>query len=447
MMNPRAFVKVSVGGLALRIPAASKPARSGVHAASFPCFCEIKLSDFPLQTAPVPLITPTSASPDFDSHKNLAASFYIDESALQKLVATTCIGRASKLPCLEVTVYTGRQGTSCGVGTGKQLGKFLVPVELEWAEGRPVQIHNGWINIGKPKAEGGRPGAELHLSIIAEPDPRYIFQFGGQPELSPQIFQLQGSIRQPIFSCKFSRDRDCRARLGQHDGSSNGWTRSMNSEKERKERKGWLIIIHDLSGSPVAAASMVTPFVPSAGTDRVSRSNPGAWLILRQGPPGEDSWRPWGRLQAWRERGSKGGLGCRFQLMAEGSGLTGVGTGLLLSETVISYQKGGMFMIDTGKFRAEASASPSPVESPRSSGDFNLHMALPLLGGFVMSATVKGEGKGSKLQVQLAMRHVNCVDDAAVFMALAAAVELSVDACQPFSKKLRKELTQSDPLP
>jgi len=42
-------------------------------------------------------------------------------------------------------------------------------------------------------------------------------------------------------------------------------------------------MIHDLSRSPVAAASMVTPFVPSVGTDRVNRSNPGASLILIAG--------------------------------------------------------------------------------------------------------------------------------------------------------------------
>jgi hypothetical protein len=61
-------------------------------------------------------------------------------------------------------------------------------------------------------------------------------------------------------------------------------------------------MIHDLSGSPVAAASMVTPFVPSPGSDRVSHSNPGAWLILRPDHRVKNSWRPWGRLEAWREQ-------------------------------------------------------------------------------------------------------------------------------------------------
>ncbi|KAF0922542.1 hypothetical protein E2562_037992 [Oryza meyeriana var. granulata] len=57
-----------------------------------------------------------------------------------------------------------------------------------------------------------------------------------------------------------------------------------------KERKGWLVMVHDLSGSPVVLASMVMPFVASLGTNRVNCSNPGAWLILR--PTGDGSWEP-----------------------------------------------------------------------------------------------------------------------------------------------------------
>jgi hypothetical protein len=50
----------------------------------------------------------------------------------------------------------------------------------------------------------------------------------------------------------------------------------------------------------------------------------------------------------------------------------------------------------------------------------------------VMSSTVQGERKCSKPMVQLAMRHVTCMEDAAVFVALSAAVDLSMDACQLF---------------
>jgi hypothetical protein len=239
-------------------------------------------------------------------------------------------------------------------------------------------------------------------------------------------------------------------------------------------------MIHDLSGSPVAAASMVTPFVPSAGTDYVSRSNPGAWLILQPEATTamESCWRPWGRLEAWREPGGKS-FSCRFQLIAEGGNGVGaagvvVGSGILMSETTVCAQKGGEFSIDTSRFKPElvSPAAISPDDrlgkkdsSPMSSDDFssssaslsssssssfnnnnnnNNNVGFPVGGGggFVMSCAIRGERKSSKPLVQLAMRHVRCVEDAAVFMALAAAVDLSVDACQPFNCKLRKELSQ-----
>lgn len=447
-MDAKAFIRVSVGSLGLRIPVASNAAGAGIHAAAPPCFCEIRLNNFPVQTAPVPLISaesnpspnpnPKSNSIDPNPH-SIAASFYLDEPALRRLLRLTCFGTSS--PCLEIVVFTGRHGASCVSSPGKQLGSFKIRVCQEWAEGRPFQVHNGWTIIGKRKTDGGKPSAELHLVVRVEPDPRFVFQFDGEPALCSQIIQTQGTSRQPIFSCKFSRDRSSRGRL---DDAFKGWTISSNSDKdkEKKERKGWIVMIHDLSGSPVAAASMVTPFVPSSGSNHVSRSNPGAWLILRPEPGGVSSWCPWGRLEAWREQGLKGGLGCRFKLVPEGRGVNGVRDGILISETVISAHKGGEFLIDTCKARPTLS---SPIDSPQSSGDFTFNMALSSLDGFVMSCSIQGNGRSNKKRVkpvvQLAVRHVSCVEDTAVFMALAAAVDLSMDACQPFTRKLRKELS------
>ncbi|GLJ53188.1 hypothetical protein SUGI_1133480 [Cryptomeria japonica] len=377
-MDPCSFVKVLVGGLALRIPVASKPTKTGVHPTASPCFCEFKLHNFPLQTAVVPLISPRSSDPDVH---NISASFHLEENEEDK-------------DPLVVWLWGSSWGNSVS---------------------------------------------------LAEPDLRYVFQFDGEVASSPQILQIQGSIRQPIFSCKFTCDRSSRSRSLQHETSKKkGWTCSFGSDREqdRRERKGWLVMIHDLSGSPVAAASMVTPFVPSPGSDRVSHSNPGAWLILRPDHRGEDSWIPWGRLEAWRERGASGGLGCKFELMAEGGGLAGMGNGLLLAESVISSTKGGKFLIDTGHGKAAGTPiANSPVSTPRSSGDFNFSTwPFPAYGGFVMSSTVQGERKCSKPVVQLAMRHVTCMEDAAVFVALSAAVDLSRDACQLFTRKLKKEL-------
>jgi hypothetical protein len=225
-------------------------------------------------------------------------------------------------------------------------------------------------------------------------------------------------------------------------GSARGWLSSFGSERERpgKERKGWSITVHDLSGSPVAAASMVTPFVASPGSDRVSRSNPGSWLILR---PGEGTWKPWGRLEAWRERGGSDGLGYRFELVVPDTGAAGI----VLAESTLSTHKGGKFLIDLGSGsngRATPGTTGSPGCSPRSSGDYGFGLwPYCAYRGFVMSARVEGEGKSqSKPSVEVSVQHVTCTEDAAVFVALAAAVDLSLDACRPFSQRLRKELCQ-----
>lgn len=243
---------------------------------------------------------------------------------------------------------------------------------------------------------------------------------------------------------------------------SRGWLSSFGSERERpgKERKGWSITVHDLSGSPVAAASMVTPFVASPGSDRVSRSNPGSWLILR---PGDGTWKPWGRLEAWRERGSTDGLGYRFELIPDSAA-----AGVVLAESTLSCSKGGKFVIDLGSNnsnsqsgvstngRVTPGSAASPACSPRSSGDFGYGLwPYCMYRGFVMSANVAGEGSGSqktksgkggggggskKVTVEVSVQHVNCTEDAAAFVALSAAIDLSMDACRLFSQKLRKEL-------
>lgn len=120
-------------------------------------------------------------------------------------------------------------------------------------------------------------------------------------------------------------------------------------------------MVHDLSGSPVAAASMVTPFVPATGSDYVARSNPGAWLILRPETPGAGSWRPWGRLEAWREKGGKG-VGSRFQLLSETGAMQ---SGVLTSETLFSAKKRRRVhdrcsQVQTGAF---SSGEPLPKSS------------------------------------------------------------------------------------
>lgn len=62
-----------------------------------------------------------------------------------------------------------------------------------------------------------------------------------------------------------------------------------------------------------------------------------------------------------------------------------------------------------------------------------------------MSACVEGEGNGGRRKavapmVEVSVQHVSCTEDAAAFVALSAALDLSMDACRLFSQKLRKEL-------
>ncbi|KAF7840707.1 DUF1005 family protein [Senna tora] len=179
---------------------------------------------------------------------------------------------------------------------------------------------------------------------------------------------------------------------------------------------------------------MVTPFVPSPGSHRVSRSNPGAWLILR--PGGDGTWKPWGRLEAWREQNSSNTIGYRFEI------LPAIAAPVTLAASTISSQHGGKFTIDvTSGVTPMNSPSGSWDLSSGSRSDFGLEQQL-LYKGFVMSTTVDGEGKCSKPEVEVGVQHVTCTEDAAAFVALAAAMDLSMDACKLFSQKLRKELRQ-----
>nr|CAD1833560.1 unnamed protein product [Ananas comosus var. bracteatus] len=59
-----------------------------------------------------------------------------------------------------------------------------------------------------------------------------------------------------------------------------GWIASFELEREReqpgKERNGWSVTVHDLSGSPMVLASMVTPFVASSHDGSGELLQPGA---------------------------------------------------------------------------------------------------------------------------------------------------------------------------
>ncbi|GAB4838365.1 hypothetical protein Ancab_027899 [Ancistrocladus abbreviatus] len=480
-MNPCTFVRITVGNLALKFPSSSSRASNSSEpthsvlrqppSTTMPSyFCKIKFSDFRHQIAALPVLLPPDADancPPLHQNPALSACFNLSKSDLEKLLDKSKSKSKSKSnskkksnnkSCLKIDIYSsGRGGVaskSCGLSSGRRfVGRVSMPLELNQAELKTSSLYNGWIRIGEKKRRKGL-NAELHLGLKAELDPRFVFEFEGEPECSPQVVHVQGSCRQPVFSCKFSSRHsgywNSRSSSSiSEPGTSRSWLSSWKGKKDQatKERKGWSITIHDLSGSPVAAASMVTPFVPVPGSDRVNRSNPGAWLILR---PDEGIWKPWGRLEAWRERGSTDSLCHRFELLPDSA--TGVGsTGITLSNGAISSKAGGKFSIDSSTFN-------SPISSPNSSFDLGSWSGSGSASGsgsesgsgrwphfmdkgFVMSSTIGGEREeGSKPKVEVGVQHVTRTEDAAVFVALAAAMDLSMDACKPFSQKLRKEL-------
>ncbi|KAE9585697.1 hypothetical protein Lal_00010089 [Lupinus albus] len=425
-MDPCPFVRLMIESLALKLPLPTKPSPSnsgGVHPSTTPCFCKIKIkpniNSFPSQTSLLPLV---SSSDKLDTAIS-APGFLLDSAALRRL--------SGKPVTLCISIYSGSMGYMCGTTAAKLLGRVTVNIDntaSSW--NRCSTFQNGWLRIGKEKKNkvgDGEGDKMIHVVVRSEPDPRFVFQFGGEPECDPVVFQIQeNNIRQPVFSCKFSADRNSRYRPHPSHFTNNSCRRkrifSRVREREGRERKGWMIIVHDLSGSPVAAASMVTPFVPSSpGSDRVSRSNPGAWLILRPNGASVSSWKPWGRLEAWRERGPVDGLGYKFELVTETNN-----NGIPISESKISVKKGGQFCIDYQVMKDSGLGSRLPGK------------------GFVMGSSVEGEGIISKPVVQVGAHHVTCMHDAALFIALSAAIDLSMDACQLFSHKLRKELCHEE---
>lgn len=434
-MDPCPFVRITVGSLGLKFPGnvAGKPPPSS-------CYCKIKLKNLTTQITDVAYCTDNDVNQLSDQ---VQACFNFKKSEFDKV-----IGKSNGL---KIEVFSGRKGNPiCGPGSGKLIGVVSLGLDPKVVDGNRgcVVLQNGWVVVGDGSSK--KP-VQLHLNVRVEPDPRFVFEFDGEPECSPQVFQVNGNVRQAVFTCKFSfrnsGDRNLRSSVTEAK-SSGRWLTSMRNDKEKgvKERKGWSVTIHDLSGSPVAMASMVTPFVPSHGSDDVRRSNPGAWLILR---PGHNTWKPWGRLEAWRESTGGDHIGYRFELLPDAA-IAGHEP-ITLSNSTISSKHGGKFNIDTGNGASPMTTPSGSFDSGSGSGsvsgsgsDFwSGSWAQLMYQGFVMSSKVGGGGGCSSMpEVEIGVQHVTCTEDAAAFVALAAAVDLSVDACQPFSRKLRKELRQ-----
>lgn len=208
-MDPCTFVRILVGNFAVKSPEASEHLFSGeAHPWSSPCFCRIQLSDFDSRHhrhhfATIPVISLNAES----YPHSIAACFDLSKPQIEKLL------RASRNPVLKISVYKSRKTTSCTFDTAKLLGKISVPLDLTMAESRACMFQNGWVALGAKKNRGSSSGQLLHLTVRGEPDPRFVFRFDGEPECSPQVFQIQGNVKQPVFTCKFSfRDRNVGSR-------------------------------------------------------------------------------------------------------------------------------------------------------------------------------------------------------------------------------------------
>ncbi|CAD6206838.1 unnamed protein product [Miscanthus lutarioriparius] len=406
-MDPCPFVRVLVGNLALRMPVAppAAGAGAGVHPSTSPCYCKIRLGKMPVQTVPAPLVV-SDGGEQTPASGALAAAFHLSKA--------------------DLAWFNGKPSL---FSSGRLLGKATIPLDLKGAEAKPAVLHSGWISIGKRAGKGRLAAATvLSLTVRAEPDPRFVFEFDGEPECSPPVLQVGSTMKQPMFTCKFG----CRSNS---DLRRPGMQPERDAGASAKERKGWSVTVHDLKGSPVAMASMITPFVPSPGTDRVSRSNPGAWLILRPrrrrrlgalGAP-----RVLARARR-RRRVRQPGLPLRPPRPRCGPRRR---TRRLLHPLIQGRQ-----VRHRPDRRAAAQPGRHAQVQPRGSGDLS-NWPLGNYRGFVMSAAVQGEGRCSKPTVEVGVAHIRCAEDAAAFVALAAAVDLSMDACRLFSNRLRKELS------
>lgn len=192
-MDPCPFVRIVIKNLALK---------SQILKSDSFCYCKMKLKDFPTQSSKICVVLQENQQIDDQIH----ASFNLKKSEFEKIMEKSGV---SKRPfCVKVEIFAKKGEISCGFSGGKKIGS--VCLDLKSVENRVCVIQNGWIEIGK--------GAKLNLNVRIEPDPRFVFQFDGEPECSPQVFQVNGNVRQAVFTCEFGfrnsgGERNLRTRL------------------------------------------------------------------------------------------------------------------------------------------------------------------------------------------------------------------------------------------
>lgn len=217
-MDPCSFVRIIVGNLAVRFPASSSgQSVSGINPSTVSapnCYCKIRFKSFPRQIVTVPVMFRTESESETTrcsgNISTVAACFSLSKTQIEASL------KKPKWSVLSVETYSrgnsdgdGVSGASCGLATAseKLIGRFEVSLDLKSAETKTCFAQNGWVALGSKKGGKSRNKAgsdpELHVSVRVEPDPRFVFQFDGEPECSPQVFQVQGNTKQAVFTCKF----------------------------------------------------------------------------------------------------------------------------------------------------------------------------------------------------------------------------------------------------
>ncbi|XP_076935729.1 uncharacterized protein LOC143602551 [Bidens hawaiensis] len=180
-MDPCPYVRIVIGSLGLKF--------SNAGAGTTPAYCKIKLNT---QFAEITSVVDGDA---IQVNDQVQACFNLKKSEFDKVV--------DKSNMLKIEVYSGRRTNPvCGFGGGS--GKLIGVVT---------------VGLGSEAVEcGGNRGCvvlHLSLSIRVERDPRFVFEFDGEPECSPQVFQVNGNVRQAVFTSKYSfrsnRDQNLRS--------------------------------------------------------------------------------------------------------------------------------------------------------------------------------------------------------------------------------------------
>lgn len=205
-MDPCPFVRIVIGNLALKVAESGVGAGSIATAGNF-CQARIKLKGLPTQVSAVSVNSLDSDPIESRVH----GCFSFKKLDFDKLVESS-MGKKATGCCLKIEVCTmtvkggGSGSSSCGwkkMKKGKLLGCVIVELDLKALEtsvanNKAFVIQNGWLPV-----HGTGSQSQLHVNVKAEPDPRFVFHFDGEPECSPQVFQVNGNVKQPVFTCKF----------------------------------------------------------------------------------------------------------------------------------------------------------------------------------------------------------------------------------------------------